>query len=104
MKTVRVHRNAHYAKCAHYAASHERFDWLGRVETSTTTPRPGALSMGEVVVEDLRDGTILRGAAGFAALARQVPFYWPLLRVSAIRRRVDRELAGACDDTCEVRS
>jgi hypothetical protein len=107
MKMVRVYRNPHCPRCARYAAWHERLDWLDRVETSTATPRTGALSMGEVVVEDLRDQTISRGAEGFALLARQVPLYWPLLpllHVPAIRRRVDREFAGSCHDTCRIGS
>lgn len=107
MKTVRVYRHPDCPKCARYAAWHERLDWLDRVETSTATPSSGALSMGEVVVEDLRDGAILYGAEGFARLARQVPLYWPLLallHIPAIRSRVDRELRGACDATCEIQS
>jgi hypothetical protein len=107
MKIVRVYRNPDCPKCARYAAWHERLDWLDRVETSTATPRCGKLAMGEVVVEDLRDGTILHGTDGFARLARQVPLYWPLLpllHIPAIRRRVDSELRGACDASCEIRS
>ena len=107
MKTVRVYRNPDCPKCARHAAMHERLDWLDRVETSTATPRSSALSMGEVVVEDLRDGTILHGAEGFARLAREVPLYWPvlaLLHIPAIRSRIDRELRGACDASCEIPS
>lgn len=107
MKSIRVYRNPRCPKCARYAAWHERLDWLDRVETSTAIPRTGALAMGEVVVEDLRDGTILRGAASMARLARQVPLYWlllPLLHIPAIRARVDREARGACDDACEIPS
>ncbi len=107
MKTVRVYRNPNCPKCARYAAWHDRLDWLDRVETSTATPATGALAMGEVVVEDLSDRTIHQGADGFALLARQVPLYWPLLpllHVPGLRRRVDRELRGACDTTCEIGS
>ncbi|HKE48115.1 MAG TPA: hypothetical protein VKB52_08615 [Rhodanobacteraceae bacterium] len=107
MKTVRVYRNPQCPKCARYAAWHRRFDWLGRVETTTSVPASGALAMGEVVVEDLRDGTIHHGADGFSVLAHQVPMYWPLLpllHVSAIRRRVDTDMRGACDTSCEIRS
>jgi len=108
MKSVRVYRNSNCPKCARYAAWHRRLDWLDRVDTSTATPRTGDVAMGEVIVEDLRDNTIHEGADGFATLARQVPAYWlllPLLRVPAVRRRVDREMRGsACDSTCEIRS
>jgi len=107
MKTVRVYRNPNCPKCARYAAWHECLDWLDRVETSTAVPVTGALAMGEVVVEDLRDGVIHEGAEGFALLARQVPLYWPLLpllHIPGIRRRVDRELHGACDTACGIRT
>ena len=106
MKVVRVYRNPECPKCARYAAWHHRLDWLDRVETSTTTPRTGALAIGEVVVEDIRDSSLHRGADGFAVLARQVPSYWPLLpllHVPSIRRRLDDEMRGACDSTCEIR-
>jgi len=107
MKTVRVYRNPECPKCARYAAWHRRLDWLGRVDTSTSIPRGGPLRMGEVVVEDLRSGQIHGGADGFELLAHQVPAYWPLLpllHVRFMRRRIDREMRGACDSTCEIRS
>lgn len=107
MKTVRVCRNPNCPRCARCAAWHERLDWLGRVETSTAAPASGGLAMGEVLVEDLRDGVIHEGADGFARLARQVLLYWlllPLLHIPSIRHRVDRELHGACDSACGVRS
>ena len=107
MKTVRVYRNPDCLKCARYAAWHRRLDWLDRVDTSTAPPRTGALAMGEVVVEDLRDGTLHEGVDGFAVLARQVPVYWPLLpllHVPALRRRVDKDMRGACDAACGMRS
>ena len=107
MKTVRVYRNPDCPKCAAYAAWHRRFDWLDRVEITTSVPPGGTLAMGEVVVADLRDGSIHHGADGFSVLARQVPMYWPLLpllHVPAIRRRVDRDMRGACASQCEIPS
>lgn len=101
MKIVRVYRHPDCARCARYARRHRRLDWLDRVEVSTRTPsghRP--LRLGEVVFEDLRDGRLLQGAEGFALLCRQVPAYWPLLAllpISAVRRSVERDLAGDCD-------
>jgi hypothetical protein len=106
MKTICVYRNPDCPQCARYARWHQRLDWLDRVEISTRTPagyRP--LQMGEVVVEDLRSGRLLHGAEGFALLARQVPAYWPilaLLPIAAVRKRIDREMRGACDDSCEL--
>ena len=98
MKTVRIHRNPHCAKCARYARMHLRLDWLGRIEDSTASPfRQRSLRLGEVLVEDLRDGSLHAGAAGMHLLARQVPAYWPLLPLFAwprFRHRIDVEVAG----------
>ena len=106
MKTVRVYHNPECAACARYARWHERFDWLDRVETSTRTPSGHPpLRLGEVVVEDLRSHRLLAGADGFERLATQVPAYWPalaLLKIPPLRRRVDREMRGACDASCEL--
>lgn len=106
MKTVRIYRNPDCATCAAYARMHERLDWLGRIETSTATP-PGRtpLRLGAVVVEDLRDGSLHEGADAFAVIARQIPAYWlllPLLKIRALRARVDGEMRGACNDRCEL--
>ncbi|MFC5580738.1 hypothetical protein [Rhodanobacter terrae] len=63
----------------------------------------GPLRLGEVVVQDLRSGTTLRGAAGFALLCRQIPAYWPLLPLlsnPALRRRVEREFSGCANAGC----
>jgi hypothetical protein len=108
MKTVRVYRNPDCPKCAAYARWHQRLDWLDRVEISTVTPQGHApLRMGEVIVEDLRDFTLQEGAKAFALLAHQVPAYWPLLAllpIPPVRRAVEREMRGACDDSCELPS
>lgn len=106
MKKARIYRNPKCPKCARYAAWHHRFDWLDRIDTSTATPRSGALAMGEVVVEDLRDGSIHHGADGFALIARNVPLYWPLLpllHVSGIRQRVDRDMRGSSANCGQAR-
>ena len=79
-----------------------------RAGTSDWTPQGHAsLRMGEVIVEDLRDFTLHEGADGFALLAHQVPAYWPLLAllpIPPVRRAVEREMRGACDDSCELPS
>ena len=97
MKRLRIHRNPHCAKCAGYARMHQRLDWLDRIEDSTASPWPRSLRMGEVVVEDLRDGRLHAGADGMRLLCRNVPAYWlvlPLFALGAFRRRVDAEVAG----------
>ena len=53
-------------------------DWFGKVDPSTDTPRTGPLRMGEVVVEDLSNGQIHRGADGIELIARNIPAYLPL--------------------------
>ena len=106
MRRIRIYRNPACAKCAHYAGLHERLDWLGRIENSTATPagsRP--LAMGEVVVEELTTGELLHGAEALAAICRQIPAYTPmrlLLKIPALRRAVDREMAGCNDGSCEL--
>jgi hypothetical protein len=97
MKSLRIHRNPHCAKCAGYARVHLRLDWFGRLEDSTLSPWPRSLRMGEVVIEDLHDGSMHAGADGLRLLCRAVQAYWPLLPLFAfapLRRRIDTELAG----------
>jgi hypothetical protein len=97
MKILKVHRNPHCAKCARYARMHQRLDWFGRIEDSVASPWPRSLRMGEVVVENLRDGSLHSGADGMRRLRREVPAYWPVLPLFAFagfRRCVDEEVAG----------
>lgn len=105
MASIRLYRHPDCAKCARYARLHHRLDWLGRFEDATGVSPVGPLRLGEVVVQDLRNGTTLRGAAGFALLCRQIPAYWPLLpllRIPLLRRRIERELRGCDDDGCAM--
>lgn len=105
MATIRLYRHPDCARCARFARWHRRLDWLGRFEDSTDVPPVGPLRMGEVVVEDLRSGHTLRGADGFALLCRQIPVYGlllPALRLTAVRRRLDRELSGCGDENCRI--
>jgi len=105
MRYIRIYRNPDCAKCARYARLHERLDWLRRVEISTATPMTGPLAMGEVVVEELATGRILRGAEGFELICRNIPAYAPLrllLKLPALRRAVDREMAGCGGGSCEL--
>lgn len=103
MNTIRIYRNPACAKCARYARVHRFFDWRRRVEISTAVPPTGPLAMGEVVVQDIRSGRILRGAEALARICREIPAYAPLrllLRFPAVRRAADRELAGCGGASC----
>ncbi|WP_426700226.1 hypothetical protein ACPPVV_12555 [Rhodanobacter sp. Col0626] len=105
MASIRLYRHPDCAKCARFARWHRRLDWLGRFEDSTGVSPVGTLRPGEVVVQDLRSGTTLRGAAGFALLCRQIPAYWPLLpalRIPAVRRRIEREFGGCGGGRCDM--
>jgi len=105
MGTIRLYRHPDCAKCARYARWHHRLDWLGRFEDSTGVSPAGPLRMGEVVVQNPCSGETLRGAAGFALLCRQIPAYWPLLpllRIPAVRRRVEREFNGCGSTGCTL--
>lgn len=105
MATVRLYRHPDCARCARFARWHRRLDWLRRFEDSTGLSPVGPLRMGEVVVLDLRHDTALHGADGFALLCRQIPAYWPLLpllRIPALRRRVEREFTGCTDASCSL--
>ncbi|MFI4968171.1 MAG: hypothetical protein ACHQAU_05530 [Gammaproteobacteria bacterium] len=105
MKRIRIYRNPDCAKCARYARMHERLDWLRRIENSTATPRTGPLAMGEVVVEELATGHITRGADALERICREIPAYAPmllLLKLPAVRRAADREMAGCGGEACDV--
>ncbi len=107
MKTIRVYRNAHCAKCALFARLLPFVDRFHRVEPSTEPPKSGPLRVGEVVVEELASGEILHAANGIELIARQIPAYAPLrllLKVPAFRRYVEREVSGSDADACRVKS
>jgi hypothetical protein len=75
------------------------------VEFSTEAPKTGPLRIGEVVVEELGSGRILRGVEGIELIWRHIPAYAllrPLLKLPAIRRYVDREVRGCNDNACGV--
>jgi hypothetical protein len=107
MKTIRVYRNAQCATCARFARVARFFDWLDRVDLSTETPKTGPLRLGEVVVEELSSGRILRGAEGMDLIWRNIPVYAPfrlLLRVPSFRRFLEKNVGGCKDNTCQVSS
>jgi hypothetical protein len=105
VRRIRIYRNPDCARCARYAGMHERLDWFRRVQNSTATPPTGPRAMGEVVVMELATGKLLRGAEGFALICRQIPAYAPLrllLKLPAVRRAVDADMAGCKDGSCEL--
>jgi hypothetical protein len=107
MKKIRVYRNAHCATCARFAKVAQFFDWLHRVDLSIETPKTGPLRVGEVVVEELASGRILRGAEGMDLIWGNIPVYAPfrlLLRVPSFRRFLEKNVSGCKDNTCEVSS
>jgi hypothetical protein len=59
--------------------------------------------MGEVVVEDLQSGRILRGAEAFGRVCHEIPMYaaiGALLKLPRFRSYIDRELSGCGGDAC----
>jgi hypothetical protein len=103
MRRIRIYRHPDCPKCARYARVHQSLDWLHRVDVSTDTPKTGPLRLGEVVVEKLDDGRVLRGADGLREICRQIPAYAPfslLLRLPAVRAFAEREMTGCGGEMC----
>ena len=103
MRRIRIYRNPDCPKCARYARLHERLDWFGRIEISTAEPATGPLAMGEVVVEDMESGHILRGAEAAQRIVREIPAYAPfrlLLKIPAVRAAAEREMQGCGSNAC----
>lgn len=100
-----IYRHPDCARCARIARMHARFDWLGRVETTTATPPTGPLRMGEIVVEDRASGVVARGADAFRLITQAIPIYAParlLLGIPGVRARIEREMGGCDDGACAV--
>ena len=60
------------------------------------------MRLGEIAVQDLSTGAIVRGADAVALLCRHLPVYWwflPLLHVPAVRDYADRYAAGFVDES-----
>ncbi len=105
MKRIIVYRNPDCEKCRKFARLHDVFDWFHCVECSTATPRSGPLAMGEIAVEKLDTGEIIKGVEAVRCISRQIPAYLPflpLLRIPAIARMVDRDVRGCGDGSCAV--
>ena len=105
MKAIRLYRNPECKRCAGYARTHHRFDWLGRFEDSTETPPTGQLLIGEIAVQDLRTGVTLRGINCFRLLCKHIPVYWlvlPFTYIPTVKKLIERDIGGCRDGTCEV--
>lgn len=92
MNAIRLFRHPDCPKCARIACVHQMFDWRDRLDVSIATPKTGPLRLGEIVIEDLATGTVLRGADAFGLLCRHMPFYAPFrlfLRSVSFRRSIE---------------
>jgi hypothetical protein len=69
MKTNRPFRNPDCARRTRLARIQHRLDWLNRFEDTTEVPSTGALSLGEIAVQDSRLGEHSRAlsASGYSA-------------------------------------
>jgi hypothetical protein len=97
MKKILIYRHPHCERCARFARLHHAVDWFDRIADTTATPPTGPLRMGEIVVQELSSGRILRGADALALIYRQAIPYWflmPLLWTPGLRARMDREVRG----------
>jgi len=105
MRQIRIYRHPDCPKCARYARFHQLLDWLHQVEVSTTTQKTGPLRLGEVIVEKLDNGRILKGAEAFEEICRRIPAYAPfllLLRLPAVHAFAEREMTGCNGQACEL--
>jgi hypothetical protein len=97
MKKILIYRHPHCQRCARFARLHHVVDWFDRIADTTATPPTGPLRMGEIVVQELATGRILRGAEALSLIYRQAIAYWlflPLLWIPCLRSRMDRAIRG----------
>ena len=85
-KAIRVYRHPDCTSSMRLAKRRRQLDWLDRIEDVAAEPPTGPLRLGEIAVQDLSTGAIVRGADAVALLCRHLPVYWwflPLLHVPA---------------------
>lgn len=105
MERITIYRHEDCAKCRRMARAHRLLDWLGRVRTSTDTPKTGPLRLGEIAVEEIATGETFKGVDAVRRICRNIPAYVPLLpflRIPGIARLADREAGGCEDGACGV--
>lgn len=105
MKKIRLYRHPECQRCAGYARMHHRFDWLDRLEDSTEESPTGPLSLGEIAVQDLSTGVVLKGIDCFRLLCRNIPAYWPVLPITYlpfVRRRIESDIEGCSAGACNT--
>jgi hypothetical protein len=102
MKAIRVYRHPDCSTSLRLAHRRRRLDWLHRIEDVAAEPPTGPLRLGEIAVQDLATGAIVRGADAVGLLCRHLPAYWwflPLLHVPSVRAYADRYAAGFVDES-----
>ncbi len=105
MKMIRLFRHPKCERCAGYSRLHRRLDWLDRFEDTTETPPTGELHIGEIAVQDLRTGVTFKGFECVRLLCKHIPAYWialPFTYVPPVRRRIERDVGGCSNETCDV--
>jgi hypothetical protein len=92
-------------RCEKIAASHKKLDWLRRLDFSTETPPCGPLRKGEIAVEKIATGKVIKGVQAVRLIFSQVPVYlifYPVLYLPFVARRIDKDLGGCNGDSCEI--
>lgn len=96
MTHIRIYLDPSCDSCLRHARMHLFFDWFHRVVVSTAAPPGGRVVDGDVVVQELDSGRLLRGARALACICRHIPLYAParlLLALPPVRRAVDKRIA-----------
>lgn len=97
MTRIRIYCNPDSRECMRHARMYLFFDWLRRIVVSTAVPPGGALAVGEVVVQDLDSGKLVRGALALDCIYRHIPLYMParlFLRLPPVWRKAEQYMSG----------
>ena len=84
MKRIKPFRNAHCGKCAPYARTHRKLDWLARFEASTRTSCSGVLPLGATAVQDSNSGDTKLGTDAFVCSTGTYPHIGCCCRLRSI--------------------